>query len=75
MLNIFKQGTAHLAIVVEDPQSLVAETDVILDAMKLGTDMQLAPSQRHSVMGITTLEKIIEFILSTAILDEKDFEK
>jgi len=26
-------------------------------------------------MGITTLEKIIEKILSTAILDEKDVEK
>lgn len=37
--------------------------------------MQLAPTSKHSVMGITTLEKIIEFILSTAILDEKDFEK
>ena len=30
---------------------------------------------QYDIMGITTLEKIIEQILSTAILDEKDFEK
>ncbi len=34
MLNIFKKGTAHLAIVVEDPQLYVKETDAIMDSMR-----------------------------------------
>jgi hypothetical protein len=37
--------------------------------------MAASHSYDYSVRGITTLEKIIEQILSTAILDEKDFEK
>ena len=44
--------------------------------MKTGTDMQLGgQSFKHAVIGITTLEKIIEQILSTSIYDEKDYEK
>ncbi len=34
MLNIFKQGSAHLAIVVEDPQHLVKQADDLMVAMK-----------------------------------------
>jgi hypothetical protein len=43
MLDIFKRGTAHLAIVVEDPTLIAKETDAILEAMKQGIDQQLAP--------------------------------
>jgi methylphosphotriester-DNA--protein-cysteine methyltransferase len=77
MLNIFKQGTAHLAIVVENPKTMVTDTEALTESLRQGTDMQMAASQTldHGVMGITTLEKIIEKILSTAILDEKDVEK
>jgi len=60
MLNIFKKGTAHLAIVVEDPQTIDRDTQAILQAMHRGEDMQLAASFRHGVIGITTLEKIVE---------------
>eukprot|EP00347_Sterkiella_histriomuscorum_P014098 403362175 len=74
MLNIFKEGTAHLAIVCNDPQSLVNETNLILDAIKQQKDQQLSV-QQHSIIGITTLEKIIEEIISMPILDEKDIEK
>jgi hypothetical protein len=38
----------------------VKETDSMHEAMKLGTDMQLAANNNYNVIGITTLEKIIE---------------
>lgn len=74
MLNIFKKGSAHLAIVCEDSQKMVYEADLLNEAIKKGTDQQLSTS-RHNVIGITTLEKIIEQILSMPILDEKDLDK
>jgi CBS domain containing-hemolysin-like protein len=43
--------------------------------MKKGTDMQASSNFQSSIVGITTLEKIIEKILKTAIYDEKDIEK
>ena len=77
LLDIFKKGSGHLAIVVENPQKIIEEANAIVEAIKNGTDQQMAESTSfdYSVRGITTLEKIIEQILSTAILDEKDFEK
>lgn len=75
MLNIFKEGSAHLAIVCDDPERIVDETNLVLEAIKSGTDQQLSVGGSHNIIGITTLEKIIEQILSMSILDEKDIEK
>ena len=75
MLNIFKEGTAHLAIVVLNPKQIVDETNLVLEAIKLDNDMQLSTSTQHQIIGITTLEKIIEQILRTHIFDEKDMDK
>ena len=75
MLNIFKKGTGHLAIVVEDPHTINQDAQSILQAMQRGGDMQLSASFHHGVIGITTLEKIVEQILSMSILDEKDLLK
>jgi len=74
MLNIFKEGSAHLAIVCEDPERLVDEANIILEAIKIGKDEQLSVTS-HNIIGITTLEKIIEQIINMPILDEKDIEK
>jgi hypothetical protein len=74
MLNIFKKGSAHLAIVCEDSEKMVYEADLLNAAIQKGTDQQLSTSH-HNVIGITTLEKIIEQILSMPILDEKDLDK
>lgn len=50
------------------------EADKVLDAIKRGTDMQLSVGH-HDILGITTLEKVLEEILNMPILDEKDVEK
>lgn len=39
MLNIFKSGNTHMAIVCSDPSLMVEEADKVLDAIKKGTDM------------------------------------
>ncbi len=39
MLNTFKSGSTHMAIVCNDPQQMVDEADKVLDAIKRGTDM------------------------------------
>ena len=38
MLNIFKEGTAHLAIVVQNPEQMVNEANIVIEAIKQGTD-------------------------------------
>jgi len=74
MLNIFKEGSAHLAIVCEDPERLVNDANIMLEEIKQGKDQQLATTV-HNIFGITTLEKIIEQIINMQILDEKDMDK
>ncbi|CDW80843.1 UNKNOWN [Stylonychia lemnae] len=74
MLNIFKEGSAHLAVVCQDPERLVDEANDLLEAIKQGRDQQVSVTS-HQILGITTLEKIIEQIISMPILDEKDIEK
>jgi hypothetical protein len=39
MLNTFKSGSTHMAIVCNDPALMVEEADKVLDAIKKGTDM------------------------------------
>jgi CBS domain containing-hemolysin-like protein len=74
MLNTFKSGSTHMAIVCNDPALMVEEADKVLEAIKRGTDMQLSIGH-HEILGITTLEKVLEEILNMPILDEKDIEK
>jgi predicted aconitase with swiveling domain len=38
MLNVFKDGKAHLAIVCQEPSRLVEEANIIIDAIKQGKD-------------------------------------
>lgn len=63
-----------MAIVCNDPALMVEEADKVLEAIKRGTDMQLSITH-HEILGITTLEKVLEEILNMPILDEKDIEK
>ena len=42
--------------------------------IKNGTEIQLKQN-KYTVVGIASLEKVLEAILNVAILDEKDVEK
>lgn len=74
ILGEFQQGNAHMAIVCEDAQSMAEEANMILEAIKNEGDEGVSTTAQQ-VLGITTLEKVIEAIMRIPILDEKDIEK
>lgn len=63
MLNYFKQGNAHLAIVAYNPQEMVEEANLMFEAIKKGTDTDIK-THSHEVIGILSLERVLEAILN-----------
>ena len=63
MLNYFKQGNAHLAIVAQNPQKMVEEANKMFEAIKKDMDAHLSICQ-HEVIGILSLERVLEAILN-----------
>ena len=83
IIHLFKQGYVHQAIVVNNPEKLVQNAEKVvqylccdkLDEQKLLLSQIEKMSQKHSVLGIVTMEKVLESYLNMRILDEKDNEK
>lgn len=75
VLNIFKSGSAHMAVVCTNPQRLAEDSQRALDAIREDNEEKLERVEECGVIGITTLEKVLEDILNMQILDEKDLEK
>jgi metal transporter CNNM len=88
ILNLFKSGYSHLAIVAENPESLMEEAQSVLEVLnetseevkkeKMKRLEELVDSvhvMNHQVFGIITLENILESIFNISIIDEKDLEK
>mmetsp|Transcript_36977 Transcript_36977/g.35686 ORF Transcript_36977/g.35686 Transcript_36977/m.35686 type:complete len:81 (+) Transcript_36977:1152-1394(+) len=63
-----------MAIVCKFPKLITEEAEKVLEAINQGRDQQLSVGS-HDILGITTLEKVLEEILNMPILDEKDLEK
>ena len=85
ILKLFRKGHNHMAIVVADPESLVAEAEAVVNhiCQEGPGNVQLLSTQeilsreplKHDVLGIITMENLLESILNLKILDEKDVDK
>lgn len=56
---------------------MVDDANKILESLKNGTEIKQEFNHKYkgTVLGIVSLEKVLESILNVAILDEKDIEK
>ena len=61
VLNLFQQGSSHIALVSHDPNAL-------LNAIENG----VSPAASFEPIGIVTLEDVIEAMLQSEIYDEDD---
>ena len=84
LLNLFLNGKSHMAIVTDDPEKmdeyLHGLEDVAGDISILDGDMnddvhtKRLEKEPANVLGVLTLEDLIEFIIKEDILDEADYD-
>lgn len=79
MLKWFKNGRSHLAIVTDDPQKMEAcitngnvDPDFQEEFRNLYDEKdKMTPPQ---ILGLVTIEDVIELIINDEIYDEGDFD-
>lgn len=75
--SAFSKGVSHMGIVCENKQTakyLQEASDQILSQLHDGS-YQFEALEEHSLLGVLTLENVIERILSMNIHDEKDYDQ
>ena len=83
ILKLFQQGFVHQAIVVDNPEAISKDAETVAqylceeneDESKNQLDALQKQTKKHNVMGIVTMEKVLETYLNTKFLDEKDRSK
>ena len=83
ILQLFKKGTVHCAIVTKDPENMVREASAVVHYICSSEEQRTEKfdqmnstlgKHKHDVLGLVTMERLIESILSIHIMDEKDTE-
>ena len=82
LLQKFKNGRSHMAIVTEDPEAmeeqvkrLYRDDSLIIDDDENTESNKSGPSaQRPAVIGLVTIEDILEAIINDEIYDEDDYD-
>jgi hypothetical protein len=81
ILHLFKKGTVHSAIVTKDPENMVCEASAVVQYIcsteeekteKFDHMNSILGEHKHDVLGLITMERLIESIMSIHIMDEKD---
>lgn len=81
IMQLFKKGCVHQAIVTKDPENMVREASAVVQyiccpdeekTQKLDKINSTIGKHKHEVLGLITMERLIESILSIHIMDEKD---
>jgi hypothetical protein len=62
LLSLFQEGHCHLAVVTPNPLKT-------LECMRNGT----RPTEKEAIMGIVTMEDVLEKMIQREIVDETDF--
>jgi CBS domain containing-hemolysin-like protein len=73
----FSKGVSHMGVVCDTKETanyLMKESDRILTHLQEGT-YEFDNLEEHTLLGILTLENVIERILNLDIHDEKDYDR